>query len=359
MRAAPSQFYEQTRSARKIIVVDLGFLGDSVHLIPALYEIKRHYPEASLHTLSANVGAELLNLVPCVDKAWAFPLTAQSPGWWRHWKIIAALRREKFDVAFNFTGSDRTIFLTGLTGAKWRLAHEGGRKHFWNRWLIPNWVPRQSQEIPVFEQRRQTLAAAGFSLESARFAMRLPEQARASAAANIPANSIHLSINASTPLNEWPLHHWAQLAKMLLESDPGVHLVATAASHPRELDRLRRLGDAVPDARLISLEGLNIGQLAAVVQRCRLHYGADSGVLHLAMAVGVPTFSLFRKSRLKSWLPAGPQHKHLAVGCPCMDDGKGDCFAKKKPACFESITAGQVFEASRSMRPISGKNLNL
>src|ERR1700733_10594425 len=105
MRAAPATFYEQTRSARKIIVVDLGFLGDSVHLIPALYEIKRHYAEASLHTLSASIGAELVKLVPCVDKAWGFPLTAQSPGWWRHWTIIGELRREKFDVAFNFNGS--------------------------------------------------------------------------------------------------------------------------------------------------------------------------------------------------------------------------------------------------------------
>ena len=118
----------------------------------------------SFHTLSATVGAELLNLVPCIDSAWAFPLTPQSPPWWRNWDILRALRREKFDLAFNFSGADRTIFITALTGAKWRLAQEGGRRHFWNRLLIANWVPRQSREIPVFEQRRQVLAAAGFSL---------------------------------------------------------------------------------------------------------------------------------------------------------------------------------------------------
>jgi ADP-heptose:LPS heptosyltransferase len=358
MCAALNQFYERTKSARKIIVIDLGFLGDSVHLIPALYEIKRHYPEAALHTWSANVGAEVLSLVPCVDKAWTFPLTAKSPGWWRHWDIIRALRQEKFAVAFNFSGADRTIFLTALTGAKWRLAYQGGRKHFWNRWFISNWVPRQTQEMAVFEQRRQVLAAAGFSLAAPRFDMCLPEQAGA-AAANIPANSMHLSINASTPMNEWPLPHWADLAKMLLASDPSVHLVATAASHPRESERLRQLGEAVPDARLIRLEGLKIGQLAAVVRRCRIHFGVDSGVLHLAMAMGVPTLSLFRKSRVKLWLPPGPQHRYLAASCPCLDEGKGDCFVKNEPACFASITAAQVFEASRSMRTIPAENLNL
>ncbi len=361
MQAVGANFYETTKSARKIIVVDLGFLGDSVHLVPALWEIKRHYPAAQLHTLSAAVGAELLGLAPCVDRAWAFPLTPQSPAWWRHWDVIRALRRENYDAAFNFSGADRTIFLTALTGAQWRLAHEGGRRHFWNRWLIGNWVPRQSRDIPVFAQRRQVLAAAGFSLEPARFDLRVPEKARESVAANIPANAIHLSINASTPLKEWPLDNWAELARMILESDPAVQLVATAAASPRESDRLDRLGDNVPEARLLCLPGLNIGQLAALLQRCRLHLGADSGVLHLAAALGVSTFTLFRKyPGLKEWLPpAGVQHKYLAAGCPCLDSGRNRCQARGRAECLAAISPREVFEAIRPLRPISAQHLKL
>ena len=361
MQRAPVNFYQETKSARKIIVVDLGFLGDSVHLVPALWEIKRHYPAAQLHTLSATVGAELLGLAPCVDRAWAFPLTPQSPPWWRHWDIIGALRREKYDAAFNFSGADRTIFLTALTGAKWRLAHEGGRRHFWNRWLIANWVPRQSQEIPVYEQRRQVLAAAGFSLEPARFDLRVPVKARESAAANIPANSIHLSINASAPLKEWPLENWAELAGLILKSDPAVQLVATAAANARESARLDRLAAAVPDARLLCLPGLTIAQLAALLQRCRLHLGADSGVLHLAAALGVSTFTVFRKyPGLKEWLPpAGLQHKYLVAGCPCIDGGRNDCLARGRAECLGAISATEVLEAIRVLRPISARHLNL
>src|SRR5512135_3900026 len=106
-----ASFYNKTRTARKVIVVDLGFLGDSVHLVPALREIKRHYPQARLHTLSAPVGAEVLRLAPCVDRPWAFPLGPPSPSWWRHWGLIHALRREKFDLSFNFSGAYRTLFL--------------------------------------------------------------------------------------------------------------------------------------------------------------------------------------------------------------------------------------------------------
>src|SRR5690348_8898340 len=99
MRIALDQFYEHTRTARKIVVMDLGFLGDSVHLVPALWEIKRHYPDAQLHTVSALVGAEVLAMAPCLDRAWGFPLTAQSPPWWKHRDILARIRNERFDLA--------------------------------------------------------------------------------------------------------------------------------------------------------------------------------------------------------------------------------------------------------------------
>src|SRR6185436_3570338 len=159
MQSNPIDFYNKSRAASKIIVVDFGFLGDSVHLVPALWEIKRHYPTAELHALSSEVGAELLRLAPFIDRVWGFPLGPKSPAWWKHWDFMRALRKEKFDLAFNFSGADRTLFFTALTGARWRLAHRSGRQHFWNSWLIPNWVERQSTKLPVFEQRRQVLAA--------------------------------------------------------------------------------------------------------------------------------------------------------------------------------------------------------
>ena len=52
--------------------------------------------EAELHTLSAAVGAGLLELAPCVDRARAFPLTPKSPAWWRHWSIIAGAAPRTF-----------------------------------------------------------------------------------------------------------------------------------------------------------------------------------------------------------------------------------------------------------------------
>ena len=292
-------FYSRTRTARKIIVVDLGFLGDSVHLIPALWEIKRHYPEASLHTLSATVGAEVLQLAPCADKAWIFPLGTPSPPWWKHWDIIRALRREKFDLAINFSGADRTIFITALTGARWRLAQEGGRQHFWGPWLVPDWIARQSRDLPVYEQRRQVLKACGLTLSATKWDLLVPAPARQRAETLVPAGAFHFSVNASTPVKQWPIRHWIALGKKLLAEDPNL--------------------------------------------------GADSGVLHLAMALGLPTVAIFREySGMREWLPCGPQHRHVLAPCPCASLRQAPCEAKGEAACLDNVAPEQVIDSVRA-----------
>jgi len=344
MPAGPTvpSFLERMRLAAKIIVIDFGFLGDSVHLVPALWEIKRHYPKAELHTLSARVGAELLALAPCVDKVWAIPLTAKSPPWWKHWDVLWALRRQKFDIAFNFTGSDRSLFATAFVGARESLCLEG-RRHFWNSLIAREWVQRESREIPVYEQRRQALAASGFSLEPASFDLRVPDEARQYAQQAVAENSIHLSINASTPLKEWPLENWIALANSLLASDARLHLVATCGPASREHERVDALAKAVDSARLLLLPGLSVARLAAVMQRSRLHIGGDSGPLHLAMALGLPTLAVLRDhAGFKEWLPVGERHRHLVATCRCMNENRTDCLTVGKAACLTSISQEQV-----------------
>ena len=93
-----ADFYNTTRGARKVIVVDLGFLGDSVHLVPACWELRRHYPEAQIHTVSAPVGAEFLALAPCVDRAWALELDPRRRTLSDSLRLVHALRRERFDA---------------------------------------------------------------------------------------------------------------------------------------------------------------------------------------------------------------------------------------------------------------------
>ncbi len=344
-----SGLYDQTRAARKILALDLGFLGDSVQLVPALWEIKRHYPQAELHTLSAPIGAEALRLAACVDRPWAFPLGAPSPPWWRHWDLIWALRGERFDVIFNFSGADRSVFLTALIRARWSVALPTGREHFWNSWFIRRWVSPPNRTTLVFEERRQMLAACGLELAAPRWDLRLPKVAIRWAESAVPAGAVHLSVSASTPLKEWPLEHWIDLGRRFLAENPNARLVASGSPSAREQQRLGLLAAGVADARLVTLPaGLTIAQLAAALRRCRWHVGADSGAVHLAVALGVPTLALFRQyAGTAEWLPRGSAHKHLLAPCPCAEAKHPSCAAQNKALCLARITPAQVLALLR------------
>jgi len=279
-------------------------------------------------------------LAPCVDRPWAFPLGSPSPPWWRHWDLLLALRRQRFDAAFNFSGADRTLFVTALAGARWSVAVAAGRKHFWSSWLVRDQAPRPSAELPVYEQRRQILAACGLELSAPRWGLRLPEAAVRWAEARVPAGAIHFSVNASTPLKEWPLEHWIDLARRLLANAPSVRIIATGSANAREQERLRLLAAGVGDDRLSVLpSGMTIAELAAALHRSRLHVGGDSGVLHLAVAVGLPTVALFRRyADASAWMPAGPAHRVLSVPCPCVDQRQPPCAATGQAACLAQLS---------------------
>ncbi len=344
MAVDPAQFYALTRSTRKLVVVDPGFLGDTVHLVPALWDLDRNYPEAQLLVVTSVLGGQVLNMVRCVDGVFALELSRGRRTLREQWRVLKAVRRERPETAFNFTGSDRSIFWTALTGAKCRVAHTGSRWHIWNRWLIPCWVPRQDPDLTTYEQRRRVLAACGLECGPVRFDLQVDQAASRRAAELVPPNAIHVSVSSSNVTREWPLEHHAQFFRQLWSTHSEVPVVASASAKHREQERLRKLAGALKDARLIVLPpDLTIPQLAGVLSRCRLHLGPDSGVLHLAVALNVPTVSFFRRQgAYKSFMPTGSRHVTLTVPCSCVDHHASRCEKLGISECFATIEPGRV-----------------
>jgi ADP-heptose:LPS heptosyltransferase len=323
-------FYTRTREARKIIVADLGFLGDTLHLIPSLLCLRKNYPRAELHVATTPVGAEVLSMVPAVKKSWIFRLARPSPPWWQQLGTVGALRREGFDAAFNFSGADRTVFLAWATGARHRAACRGPRRHFWQPWLIGEWHDRPPLGPPVSERRLQFLKACGLDTEGCGFSLETRPGDKAWAAASVPKGAVHFSINASTPLKEWPLERWLELAALLKPELEAATLVVTAGPDPREQGKLDDFAIRCGVSNLIRIPGsAPIPRLAALLERCRLHAGPDSGALHLAVAAGIPTVSLFRRYHdMSDWVPAGSRHRMLDVEDGDLSKLPAECVAE-------------------------------
>lgn len=337
----------------KILVVDLGFLGDTIHLLPALWVIRQGLPQAQVHVVTTPVGAEVLAMTRCVDRVWRYPLGRPSPPWWRHLDLQRELRRQRFDLAINLSGADRSLYVTAFSGSRCRVTRGGRILDAWQRWLAGPRLPDQPRTLPVFEQRRRCLEALGFAVDSEpRFDLVPPPPREVPVVSSIREGSIHLSISASTPFKEWPLEAWKALASKLV-ADGGVSLVATGSQIPREQERLSMLADTLPPPGLVVVrDSLTIAQLATVLGRCRGHVGTDSGVTHLAMALGLSTVSIFREyPGLSEWRPAGARHAALTAPCPCACDDKisKDCYALGTARCLAGIQPSDVIHEAKRL----------
>ncbi|NBV86328.1 MAG: hypothetical protein EBS01_08730, partial [Verrucomicrobia bacterium] len=130
----PSEsFYHQAKDARKLLVLDLGFLGDTIHLLPALWAIRQAWPLAELHVMVAEHVTQILEVAPWVDRVWGYPRFPKGPKPWQDFGRVQKLRAAKFDAVINLNGSDRSSLLTFLTGAQWRLGRrpQGGGPWHW------------------------------------------------------------------------------------------------------------------------------------------------------------------------------------------------------------------------------------
>lgn len=341
---------------KKILVVDLGFLGDTVHSVPALRALAA--AGAQVDVMTTAVGAEVLSMVPEVHRVWITPLRKPSPPWWQGLAQLRKIRAQKYDAALSWIGSDRNLYGVGWSGANARIARITGKNSWSARLRLTRIIESNDRAQPVFEQRLCFLRDLGWAGTQPgwAFAISQPDRTQAESLAQKPF--LHLSVNAaSTPLNEWPLDDWAVVLREIWKEAPKLQVLATGAGSERETARLQDLAALVSDPRLkIHAKRTPVPSLAAILEASELHLGLDSGVLHLAMALGKPTVSLFRESlgRL-GWAPRGSGHQVLVRDCSCNASGRATCSGGRA-LCLSKISTAEVAQAVLALLPVRGKN---
>jgi heptosyltransferase-2 len=316
-----SNVLNEPRPAHKILVMELAGLGDDVHLLPALWSLRRKLPEAELHVMvSAHVG-DLFKLTPWVNRVWLYPRVPRRPGFLANIGWARRLRAEKFDLVINTTGSDRSALLTSATGATQRFGRRppgGGR--FWWPWMFTRVLEYPFWQEPMYRQKLAVLAQAGLADRSEQpphFEVAIGSGWRREL--GIPADDdrsyIHLSPCAGNPQKELPLPQLAELYAGLRETFPQLRIVLSCADLPRERQRLEALLPLLPERPWKIFSGtLDIPKLAALIQGAALHVCGDSGSLHVAFMTGTPAVAWFREHvNQKEWIPRGARYRVLVA----------------------------------------------
>lgn len=121
-----------------------------------------------------------------------------------------------------------------------------------------------------------------------------------------------LSPGSGAREKNWPVGFYLEVAEWWKESSGGESLVVLG---PVEEEREQNRNDWGP-ARVV--RGLSLAQLAALISRCDLYLGNDSGVTHLAAALGVSTVALFGPTDPVEWAPRGKRVTVITQNVECF-----------------------------------------
>jgi heptosyltransferase-2 len=157
---------------------------------------------------------------------------------------------------------------------------------------------------------------------------------------------IALCPGASHHEKKWPFRYFADVARKLLE-DAARGVVVVSATEDHIPERLE-----IEHQRLAAARDFDILRVAAILSKCRVALTNDSGLMHLANAVGVPVLAIFGPTNPRlGFAPTLPGSRVICddvVCSPCSVHGQRPCYQPEK-YCFKDITPERVFDELKEM----------
>ena len=324
----------------KILAIQFKYFGDAVLLTPALRALREHFPSAELHLLVPEEVAPIFRHLPWLNRLWPMPRRRGSANLRQTWPVIRSLRHERFDRSADFAGNDRGAILSLLIGARQRLgwAQSGGflgRRFCYNRRVAPE-TSKQHESARMMRLLSAWDVAPG-PLEPE---IQSDPALDAAAAKLLPERAVLCHIASSQPNRQWPVRRWADFYQLAVVG--GLPIVFTTAAGARERSLTDELKQIAPGAPVLP----PVPELAlflAVLKRAEVFISGDTGPLHFAAGLGVPTLSLFGPSSPVRWAPVGGRHRILTGGpCSC---GAGAHVCQTASFCLAAITPEQVLDS--------------
>lgn len=313
---------------REILVIHTGALGDFLLSLPAIRALRRWAPRARLEILGRPAYACLALDGVHADAVhdWERPSIERlfTPGA----EIPEELRRffGRFDLAVPFLGDPEGSFDEALRRA-------GCRR------VVPTRLfPPPGARIHAADHAEAGLAALGIEPRPPCLPWIRPPAVWWRAADRflddhgVAAPPIVVHPGSGSKRKNWPAEAFGRVVE---EVASRLDAAVIAVSGEAETDEGARLGEAARRGRVVPARSLPLPTLAGILARCRLALGNDSGVMHLAAAVGAPTVAVFGPSDPSVWGPRGDRVR-IVRGSP-MPDGSGISSRDPDPAAVLDI----------------------
>jgi heptosyltransferase-3 len=337
-------------NVRRVLVVRLRSIGDTVLATPSLVALKRFLPHAEVDILLEDWVAPLLDGFDAVDS-----VLRVGEGTAARLRAVREIRRRKYDVAINLHGGTTATFFTFLSGARHKIGYSYYQYSFLYNHLLSSssdfWKTEHTHSaeqqlallgsvgVPVKDRPRSRLVVTDSAIESLEKKFHAKPQSCKDEFISSEFALIHPAAAFAT--KQWATEHFARTAEFLHES--GLGSVAIAATHEGEiLQRLR----SESKVAVTTFDDLTLPEITALASKARLFVGNDSGIAHIAAALNTPSVVIFGSSNIHHWRPWTEAPNEIVYEkLPCQPCPGYICKEFGDPKCILSVSAERVFEA--------------
>ncbi|MGE3623624.1 MAG: glycosyltransferase family 9 protein [Bdellovibrionales bacterium] len=308
----------------KILFITSNRLGDAVLSTGLLAWLAEKHPAAHFTIACGPYSAGLFRAVPGLERL----IILEKKGWNRHWLEL----------------------WQATIGTRWDLVVD-----------LRNSLASRLLRRRKLALRRQRAGAHKVIENAATFGLRPPPVPHIwlDAAAELEADTLlpkdrpllAFGPAANWPCKQWPAERFAALAQKL--TAPGEPLAGAAVlvlAEPHERAPLEPLLNALPSGQIVEIIGCGLLPVAACLRRCRLFIGNDSGLMHVAAALGTPTLGLFGPGYEEIYGPWGPRGMFIRT-----PESREELLARlpdsraREPNLMTGLNVEKVYDAARRL----------
>ncbi len=351
----------QGKKLQDFLVVRLGAMGDIIHVIPAVRNVRSTFPSVHITWLVEDKLKDLVECIPDVDDIIVFP-RKRWQGYLKHpsryftlvsemWTFLKRLRSRKYDVSLDFHGNFKSGLLAWLSNAVERIGFARGYCKEFNFIFTHHQVTPRMKRMRRIDKYLSLLQCLGIEAHYQRPVFSIPEEDRLAVDDFIcqnrcgrkPIAIIHPGTSLFGKYKRWPSKNYALLADRLMEEFGFAVIFTWGAQEYKLVEEIRSL---MRCQAIVACE-TTVKRLIALLQRARLFIGSDTGPTHIASCLGIPTVAIFGPKDPAIYSPYGDNTVVVRKDIPCSPCSKRTC---DHVSCITSITPGDVFDAVRKLK---------
>ena len=331
----------------RILIRAANWLGDAVMSLPAGRAIRERFPEAHITVLARGWVAELYRREPFADEVVVAPHT-----WPQRIELARKLRLERFDAAILLPNSFESALLARLAGIPRRIGY--GRDH--RGFLLTDAItPPRPGEIPAHERfyYLELLRRAGVI---PRLPPAEPVLLHAAGEARSAGLELFCSMGLRMPVvgvspgaqnsraKQWLPERFVESALRLAAS---LEAAIVLFGSPAEQRLCQAMAEAIRRAGrpVLNLAGeTTLVRFIELAAACRVFLTNDSGAMHVASALAVPTVAIFGPTEYFATAPAGPRSAIVREPVECSPCMLRDCPIDHR--CMTAVSAARVAETA-------------